>query len=49
MYHGLKIKYISRRLGHSDIVTTRQIYSHVLDELEQMQNRKVNPIMERLF
>lgn len=49
LYHGLNIKYISRRLGHSDIVTTLQIYSHVLDELEQMENRKVDTIMERLF
>lgn len=49
LYHGLNIKYISRRLGHSDIVTTLQIYSHVLEELEQMENRKVDTIIKKLF
>ncbi|WP_099221880.1 tyrosine-type recombinase/integrase [Listeria costaricensis] len=49
LYHGLNIKYISRRLGHTDIVTTLQIYSHVLDELEQMESRKVDSIMESLL
>ncbi len=49
LYHNLNIKYVSRRLGYKEIVTTLQIYSHVLDELEQTENRKVDAVMEELF
>ena len=35
LYQGVNIKYISRRLGHKDIVTTLQTYSHIMDEMEQ--------------
>jgi integrase len=49
LYKGANIKYVSRRLGHSDIVTTLQIYSHVLDELEQKESRLVDETMKELF
>ncbi|MBC1885578.1 tyrosine-type recombinase/integrase [Listeria seeligeri] len=49
LYYNLNIKYVSRQLGHKDIVTTLQIYSHVLDELEQTENRKADAVMEELF
>ncbi|MEC5268236.1 site-specific integrase [Heyndrickxia coagulans] len=49
LYKGVNIKYISRRLGHKDIVTTLQTYSHVLDEMEQTESRVVDDTMKELF
>lgn len=49
LYQGVNIKYLSRRLGHNDIVTTLQTYSHVLDEMEQKESRIVDEMMEKLF
>jgi len=49
LYNGVNVKYISRRLGHKDIVTTLQIYSHVLDEMEQKESRQVDETMKKLF
>ncbi|MBC6316743.1 tyrosine-type recombinase/integrase [Listeria grandensis] len=49
LYRGVNIKYISRRLGHKDIITTLQIYSHIIDELEQKESRLVDDVMEQLY
>lgn len=49
LYRGINIKYISRRLGHKDIVTTLQTYSHVIDELEQKESRKVDDTINDLY
>lgn len=49
LYAGVNIKYISRRLGHSDIVTTLQTYSHVIDEMEQKESRVVDETMKELY
>jgi integrase len=49
LYRGVNVKYISRRLGHTDIVITLQTYSHVLDEMEQKESRLVDDTMDDLF
>jgi integrase len=49
LYRGVNIKYISRRLGHKDIVTTLQTYSHVLDEMEQKESRQVDLTMDEIY
>nr|WP_241433293.1 tyrosine-type recombinase/integrase [Listeria grandensis] len=49
LYRGINIKYISRRLDHKDIITTLQIYSHIIDELEQKESRLVDDVMEQLY
>ncbi|KAB2337619.1 site-specific integrase [Cytobacillus depressus] len=49
LYKGVNIKYISRRLGHKDIVTTLQTYSHIMDEMEQKESRQVDVTMEELY
>ena len=49
LYKGVNIKYLSRRLGHKDIVTTLQTYSHVLDEMEQLESRQVDETMNDLY
>jgi integrase len=49
LYQGVNIKYVSRRLGHKDIVTTLQTYSHILDEMDQKESRLVDNTMEQIF
>ena len=49
LYQGVNIKYISRRLGHTDIVTTLQRYSHIIDEMEQKESRVVDETMKQLY
>lgn len=49
LYREINIKYVSRRLGHTDIVTTLQTYGHILDELEQRESSKVDQVMDNLY
>jgi integrase len=49
LYKKVNVKYISRRLGHNDIVTTLQTYSHILDELEQTESRVIDDTMKEIF
>lgn len=49
LYKGVNIKYLSRRLGHKDIVMTLQTYSHILDEMEQKESRQVDLTMQELY
>jgi len=49
LYKNVNIKYISKRLGHSDVSMTYKVYSHIIDEMEQMENRAVDNIMKDLF
>lgn len=49
LYNGVNIKYISRRLGHKDIVITLQTYSHILDEMEQKESALVDQTMQKLL
>ncbi|WP_313803744.1 tyrosine-type recombinase/integrase [Cytobacillus sp.] len=49
LYQGINVKYISRRLGHNDIVTTLQTYSHIVDEMEQKESRLVDVTMEEVY
>ncbi len=49
LFKGVNIKYVSRRLGHKDIVTTLQTYSHIMDEMEQKESRQVDATMEELY
>ncbi|WP_020006096.1 site-specific integrase [Salinicoccus albus] len=45
---GIAIEYISKRLGHSNIGTTLNIYSHLLDEYKQEQGEKVRDIFAEI-
>lgn len=49
LFKGVNIKYVSRRLGHKDIVTTLQTYSHIMDEMEQKESRQVDATMTELY
>lgn len=48
IYKGININYISKRLGHKSVSTTNEVYSHVIDELEQKENDKVKSILEKM-
>uniref|UniRef100_UPI0020BF3575 tyrosine-type recombinase/integrase n=1 Tax=Lysinibacillus sp. D4B1_S16 TaxID=2941231 RepID=UPI0020BF3575 len=42
-YKGITVQYISERLGHADVDTTIQIYTHLIKELrEEDENNTVN-------
>lgn len=45
---GVVIEYISKRLGHSNIGTTLNIYSHLLDEYKKEQGSKVRDIYNEI-
>ncbi|EOB3421192.1 tyrosine-type recombinase/integrase [Enterococcus faecium] len=49
LYQGINIKYVSRRLGHKDIVNTLQTYQHILDEMEQKESNVVNNPMKQMY
>ncbi|MFX3618622.1 MAG: tyrosine-type recombinase/integrase [Sporolactobacillus sp.] len=49
IYRGVNIKYVSKRLGHKNIVTTLQTYSHILDEMEQKESRQVDEMMNQIY
>lgn len=38
--NGISLAYISKRLGHKDITTTSDTYSHVLKELEAKNEKE---------
>ena len=41
---SIPIEYISKRLGHSNIAITLEIYSHLLDEHKKEQGQKVREL-----
>ncbi len=41
---GVDIKTISQRLGHSSIVTTMNIYTHVLESLDKSAAEKLDKL-----
>ena len=44
LYKGVDVKTISERLGHSDILTTLNTYTHIIAE----QNQRVSDILDDL-
>lgn len=49
IYKGFNIKYISKRLGHSDISITYSVYGHIIDEMEDKENGKIEKIFTELM
>lgn len=41
LYSGVSIASVSKRLGHSSMVTTQETYLHVIKELENQDNDKI--------
>lgn len=48
LYKGVSIYYISERLGHASYTVTMNIYSHVLHEMEQAENKKLVKALDEL-
>ncbi|CAM3210431.1 tyrosine-type recombinase/integrase [Lactiplantibacillus plajomi] len=47
IYKDVSIYVISHRLGHSDVGITQRVYAHVILELEQTQQEKINDVLEQ--
>ncbi|WP_277425497.1 site-specific integrase [Staphylococcus epidermidis] len=48
LHNGVSIYYISKRLGHKNIKTTMDVYSHLLDEVEQKEKQKALYALENM-
>ena len=49
IYKGLDISYISKRLGHANIVETLETYAHIIDEFNQVQDTKAAEVLDNLI
>lgn len=49
LYKGISIYYVSERLGHSDIETTMNEYSHVIKELRDKDERASVEVYEKIL
>lgn len=49
LYKRIDIGYISRRLGHSSIMTTYRIYTHIIDELAQRDAFATLNVIDDIF
>ncbi len=47
--NNIPINYVSKRLGHSDITTTLKTYTHLLNEMEQMNNERTEKLLINLY
>lgn len=41
LYKGYSILYISKRLGHANVTITQEVYLHILDELQEQEDKKI--------
>ena len=46
--HDIDIYAISRRLGHTNVRTTLQIYSYLMDEKKEKEDKKILGVLDRL-
>lgn len=46
---GIDVKYVSKRLGHKNISTTLSIYTHLLDNQKNLEERKADNIFNSDF
>jgi integrase len=48
IYKEVSIHYISKRLGHKNVIETLKTYSHIVDEMEQKQDTKIIEVLESI-
>lgn len=48
LHNGVSIYYISKRLGHKNIKTTLEVYSHLLDETKEYEVKKTIKALESM-
>ena len=46
---GLTVEYISERLGHSSIETTRKYYLHIVEEMKKKSDKKVLNVFNEMY
>ena len=49
LYQGVSIHYISKRIGHINIQTTLNVYTHLIKELEEREEEKSINVLEELY
>lgn len=49
LYEGRDISYVSKRLGHKDIMTTYNTYTHVIQEMSAREDEALDPTMIKIF
>lgn len=49
LYEGVNVSYVSSRLGHGEIETTFNNYTHVIKELEERDQMKTADIFEKML
>ncbi|MDF2910621.1 MAG: hypothetical protein K0Q56_1502 [Sporolactobacillus laevolacticus] len=49
LYNGRSISWVSKRLGHKNIMTTYKTYIHIIDELFTRENEESNETMSQIF
>ncbi len=49
LYEGRDISYVSKRLGHKDILTTYNTYTHVIQEMSAREDEALEPTMEKIY
>ena len=48
LYKDVNILAVSKRLGHKDLSITMSVYSHILKELEEKENKHIASILEEI-
>ena len=48
LFSGVDIHFIAKRLGHSSVAETQRTYSHVLDEMNQRENKMTMEAISKL-
>jgi integrase len=46
IYKEISTHYISKRLGHKNVIETLKTYSHIIDEMEQKQDEKIVDVLQ---
>lgn len=49
LFKGVSIFKVSNLLGHSNVSVTQDVYSHVIKELDNQENKKINEVQNSLF
>lgn len=49
LFKKINIKWIAKRVGHSTVSTTLDTYSHIIDEMDQLENKTVVDLLQKSY
>lgn len=49
LFKKINIKWIAKRVGHSTVSTTLDTYSHIIDEMDQLENQTVIDLLTQSY